>query len=208
MTYRLRLMRRGLGLVVVLAMLVGAACKGSDETANRPRATVPTTGPPTTTTAPADPFAIPATIDEAYVERVLAELDRIDGDATRAIIANGDFVREATDALAAVYHEDELNAQLDLWNDEIRAGLTGYRRPPGNVHTEVTTLLASTRECVFAEVTRDYAETAEIAAPPRRSFVALRPGSDPKGLNRTPWKISLTSVPADGSTPPNPCAGQ
>ncbi len=72
------------GLVVLAACSSGTKPGGT--------ATVPTAAPTTTTTAAADPWAVPATITPAYLDRVLAELDHIDGNAKRdARAREGDY---------------------------------------------------------------------------------------------------------------------
>src|SRR5581483_2350776 len=88
--------RAAAGLVSVGLLL--SAC-GKSATAHQaastklPQPTVPPTAP--TTTTPADPYAIPATIDAAYLNRVFLALEHIDGDATRLIVANKKLVPEA-----------------------------------------------------------------------------------------------------------------
>jgi len=68
----------------------GAASALPSATSSRPAATAPAAAPgPTTTTAPADPYAVPEVIDAAYVNRVLAALYAIDGDTTREVLATG-----------------------------------------------------------------------------------------------------------------------
>ena len=55
--------------VIAVGALTGCGGDGSG-TADGPTATVPTTPP--------DPYAVPAVIDEAYVNRVLAALDQVE----------------------------------------------------------------------------------------------------------------------------------
>ena len=55
-------------VAVVAAGLVGCG-GGKDRVAGVPTATVPT--------VPPDPYSVPAVIDEAYVNRVLAALDQV-----------------------------------------------------------------------------------------------------------------------------------
>ena len=79
--------------MVLLVALLGVCGDDDDDAAGTtvPEATTTTVAPTTTTAAP-DPFTVPADpadIDEAYVEAVLAELERINGDALRLMISDG-----------------------------------------------------------------------------------------------------------------------
>ncbi|MGH9190751.1 MAG: hypothetical protein ACRD0Q_12120, partial [Acidimicrobiales bacterium] len=58
--------RRSLAVGVALAMAVSAGCPGGS--GSDPDVTVPEA--PTTTVGSVDPYAVPAVIDEAYVNRV------------------------------------------------------------------------------------------------------------------------------------------
>jgi hypothetical protein len=76
----------------VVALLLGlgalAACGDDGESgAGTTTTTRPTTTSTTTTTEPEDPWAVPDQIDEAYVQRVLTELYRLDGEARRIACA-------------------------------------------------------------------------------------------------------------------------
>ncbi len=95
------------GAVVALLLLLCAACSsgGTHSTARTADATVPAS---TTTT---DPYAVPATIDIAYLNRVFAALEKINGDATRLIVAHHAITPDAAKLLSAIYTEDEFRAQ-------------------------------------------------------------------------------------------------
>ena len=72
-----RRVRRVLRRVVALALLLTACSSGHRVPTAQVRPAPPTT---------ADPYAVPAVIDIAYVNRVLAALDQVDGDATREAV--------------------------------------------------------------------------------------------------------------------------
>ena len=95
-----------------LAGVALAACTGGGATPAEP--SVPTAVSSTSTasvasvatTAP-DVSAIPAKIDEAYLNAVLAALDEVDGQATRIIKAAKNVPVETTDLLNSIYSDKE-----------------------------------------------------------------------------------------------------
>jgi hypothetical protein len=192
-----------LGAAALAVALVLGACSDGDGDGRRDqsRATVPTAPSTTsavTSTTAGDDFAVPATIDVAYVQRVIDELDRLDGEATRLIVESKELVLPAATYISAVYAPDELNVQLGLWADEVNDGLERYRRPPGAVVTTVERLVRSEQSCVIAEVRRDFSRVATDTEAPRVSFMTLEPRRDNQDrgrLNRTPWMI--TAAPLD-----------
>lgn len=205
MEYRVAV-RRVLGCAVVL-LLAFTACNGGDDDTASPT----TTAPSTTTTGPADPYAIPDTIDVAYVQRVIDKLYEIDGDAARVIVREGELVPLAAERLAAVYSPAELDIQLRLWNDALRAGLQGFRDPPGNRGVVVQRLMRVSEQCVSFAATDDFGAVVENPPPPSTNFFALEPKTaarDEGGLNPTPWMVAFDRAPdpASGAEPEDPCA--
>lgn len=88
--------------------------------------TTATTTPPTAPPLGADPFAVPATTDaitETYVEAVLNELSRLDGDALRVTFAEGLVTMEALTILENVYTPDEYQIQVNILVEDANAGL-------------------------------------------------------------------------------------
>ena len=95
---------------ILLAAL--AACSDSSSDKASPAATVATEPAPTTTI---DPYAVPPVIDVAYVNRVLAELDRVMGDVTRLVVRTRTIPPEAYDRLRALYPDDESTASSAIY---------------------------------------------------------------------------------------------
>ncbi|MGQ0520824.1 MAG: hypothetical protein ACT4PX_06720, partial [Actinomycetota bacterium] len=92
--------------VAVLLAMGLAACSGGGDSSADP--TVPTAATTSSTPAPAiDVSVVPATIDEPYLNAVLAALDEIDGEATRIIVATKRFPPEAADLLNTIYSDAE-----------------------------------------------------------------------------------------------------
>jgi hypothetical protein len=188
----------GVALTVAAAALV-ACDRGGDSGADSPTATVPTTPP--------DPYAVPAVIDEAYLNRVLAALDQAFGDVVRMVVSTKTLSPEAIQRLQALYVGDALNLQFQLFQADILNGLTGYKAAPGNVKTKATKLITVRPECVFAQVSRDYAEVS-VKPDPRlgTQWVAIVPRNNHPGeYNETPWLYIYDGFSKTFSRPADPC---
>ncbi len=203
------MVRRTVQGVAILLLVALAACKSSDG-ADRGSAasTVATEPAPTTTT---NPYAVPAVIDEAYVNRVLAGLDAAMGDATRLIIRTRTITQEAYDRLKALYANNQLlQLVLDALQDEMRSGFVDYKPNPGNKLTTVNQILTATPQCIFVRVHRDYSAVAVDPTAVNPQWVSLKPlerERDPKKYNPTPWGVVYDGFTRDRSQPANPCAG-
>jgi hypothetical protein len=189
---------------VVAGMLLSGAC-GSKEEPLGPTATVPQA---TTTT---DPYAVPAVIDEAYVNRVLAGLDQAVGDVTRLVVSSRTIPREAVERLKALYVGRSLQLSVDLYQDDIFNNFEGYRESPGNQATTLVRLIDVNPGCIFAQVNTDFSAVSLYPDPAlSNAWVALVPlddSQDPNGYNPTRWAFASEGFRKDLSQPENPCAG-
>lgn len=194
--------------VAALLLTALAACSSSSS-ADRDTATAQTvaTEPPTTTTT--NPYAVPAVIDAAYVNRVLAGLDAQLGDVTRLLIRTKTFPAEAFDRLKAIYGDNRpLQDKLDAYQEDLRLRFSDYKSTPGNKVTNVTKLITSSPGCIFAEVHRDYSAVTDLPTSSSPQWVALRPldqSRDPYRYNPTTWALVFDGVHTNRSQPPNPC---
>ena len=185
-------------IVAVLVLVATAGCNDDDEP------TPPTTRRTTTTT---DPFAVPDPIDAAYVERVVAELDHLYGDAAREVAREQALTPRFETILRAIYGDDEeLELARKIWLDEEAAGFVHLAREPGDPKTTAIQLLLATSECVIAAVDRDLSAVAsEQRNPPSTQLyvvlVPLRAEHDPKDINSTGWALGFEGFKADGSAP-------
>ncbi|MEN3314623.1 MAG: hypothetical protein V7605_857 [Acidimicrobiaceae bacterium] len=191
------------------AILAVAACGGSSGVASvEPHATVPT-APPTT----ADPYAVPATIDAAYVNKVLEGLDAAVGDIVRLVIATRQISPEVIDRLNALYiNHDDANLLLQGIQDVMRKNFVNIRSNPGNEKSTVTEMITSSRACIFAKLSKDYsAVTSTGDAATKVEWIGLKPSDstkDPNDVNPTPWMIATEGLVLPGGTAPsNPCSG-
>ncbi len=193
--------------LVLLGALVGCSSGGD---AAAPTATLGTAPPAPTTT---DPYAVPPVIDEAYVNRVLEGLDAAVGEVVRMVVRERRIPYEAAERLQAIYIDrDAWQLTIDLLQQDSFDNFSSYKDNPGDLDTTVTKLLVATKECVFAEVSRDYSQVGIRPDPPvSREWVALRPvtpEADPKGYNFTRWGFIYDGFTADRSSPQDPCAGR
>jgi hypothetical protein len=194
---------------VLAALLLAASAACSDSSADKasPTATVATEPAPTTTT---DPYAVPATIDAAYVNQVLAGLDAAVGDVLRLIIRTNTIPPEAYDRLKAIYADpDFMQIKIDGYQRDIRESFKSYRPNPGNKTSTVNRLVTALPTCVFAEVQRDYKAVGVSPASNLDTqwvgLKALDPNRDPNHYNPTRWAYTYDGFPPDRSQPPDPC---
>jgi hypothetical protein len=194
-------------VLAALAFTALAACSDSSSDKAGPTATVATEPAPTTTT---DPYAVPAVIDAAYVNRVLAGLDAAVGDVLRLIMRTNTIPPEAYDRLKALYANPEfMQIKIDGYQRDIRERFKSYRPSPGNKISTVNRLLTARPTCVFVEVQRDY--KAVGVAPSSdldMQWVGLKPldpNRDPHHFNPTQWAYTYDGFPPDRSQPPDPC---
>ena len=190
-------------MATLVASLAAGAC-GGEGGPLVPTATLPQS---TTTT---NPYAVPAVIDEAYVNRVLAGLDQAVGEVVRLVVSTRTIPPEAIERLKSMYSGDRLQLEVGAFQDDMFNSFAGYREPPGNQRTTVNRLIAVTPGCIFAQVRKDFSNVG-FSPDPRLSaqWIALVPvelDRDPFGYNPTNWAFKYDGFPEDFSQPPNPCA--
>jgi hypothetical protein len=202
---RLGLGTRVAGATLAIVPVLAAACGGTTASAG-PGATVPRAA--STSTTPADPYAIPSPITAAYVQRVLDELDTISGDAIRVVVAERSLVPDAARRLRAISTSTSFNQQSMIVLNQIDTGLSNYRVPPGPVRDTVDQLISAAPSCVFASLTRDFSALEKVPEPSPTTYVVLRPRAvedDPTNLNPTPWVIDFLGYDKSGVPIANSC---
>jgi hypothetical protein len=196
--------------VAALLLTALAACSSSSG-ADRDTATAQTvaTEPPTTTTT--NPYAVPAVIDAAYVNRVLAGLDAQMGDVIRLVFDTRTIPREAYDRMRAIYYDDQgLQLAIDGFQRSMRNGFAGYRPEPGNIVSKVDQILSAATTCIFVQVSRDYSAIGLQSTTRDIQWIALRPlipQRDPQQFNQTNWSFSYEGYTETRSRPTDQCAG-
>lgn len=164
----------------------------------------------TTTVAAIDITHKPEVVTVDYAQAVMVELDRVLGEAVRAMVADGGPNKEFLDKLNAVYDEPSFEDKQSVYGEIAADGMEAFRNPPGDPVTKLERVLRSDPHCVVLAVDRTFA--AFLASPnPREdpiSYIALAPkvgDSDPAGFNRTPWSIVFDGGTLDGTEPLNAC---
>jgi hypothetical protein len=193
-------------LAVGVAVTVVTACSNNaqPQTAPLQGATVPTAAPTTTTT---NPYTVPDQIDAAYVNRVLAGLDAIEGDIFREVRATKNLTLETIDRITA-FHTNLATAEvlINFYQIQMGRNFTGYYETPGNRSTDVVDLIRATSSCVYASAERDNSMLGPDTTGRRPVWVALRP-MPVSHVNPTGWGYQYNGVTPSGGPPTvNPCA--
>jgi len=186
----------------VVAALLAVACGDKDE----PLGPVGSVPQGTTTT---NPYAVPEVIDEAYVNRVLAGLDQVVGDAVRLVVKSRQMDEEVFYLLKSVSVGDTFQLKLDGLQADLMRGLPTYNEQPGNKKTTVTRLITTMETCIFAEVQKDFS-AVNISGQPSLStqwvvLVPLDTTRDEYNHNPTPWMFLYDGFLQDQSQPPDLC---
>ena len=192
---------------LVLALAVGVAgCRSRDDDGPvaEARGTGTTTPLTTATTAPADPYAVPATIDAAYVQRVLDALDRIDAEVFAEALAARQVTALVTLRLRSMYNPEELDRQVHALQIQLGRDLSVFKNPPGMRRTVVKRVVTARPDCILVEVEFDNTNLLKNPRPSPPTYLGLEPtaaSSDPSNLNPTPYSIFLETVDFE-----DPCA--
>lgn len=204
--------RSWVGVVIALGVVAGA-CSGGDGP-RRPEPTVPveaTTTSSTATTLDPSAYAVPETIDQAYVQKVVSAYDRVLGDAIRVLKRDGGLSDDFLKRLLAIYTEAEFEFQQKAWRELVNGGrLQRTPETPGDPQTTIGSIVSATPTCVTARAERD--NSANLLVPQAESqqddyivLVRNRGDRDPLNLNPTPWVIAFDGFKEDNSVPVNSC---
>jgi hypothetical protein len=200
---------RRTALIGTLCGLLLGACAGERAAPEVPNPTVRTEP---ATTATTNPYAVPAVIDAAYVNRVLAWFDQVEGDVVRRVVAARTLSPEDIAVLRAINASDgQFQVALDAYQYTLRTGLGGFLPNPGNEKTVVLEVLSAKSSCVYVKVDRDATAVARNPNPSfRTQWVALRRlDSPPSPSNPTGWGYVLNGGGFGPSPRPpdrDPCA--
>lgn len=181
-----RLVAAGLGAVALVA-----CGRGADPGPVGPTVPVEVT---TTTVAAIDITHKPDVVTVEYAQAVMVELDRVLGEAVRAMVADGGPNKEFLDKLNAVYDEPSFENKQSVYGSIAAEGMEAFRNPPGDVITKVERVLRSDPHCVVLAVDRDFSAFLVNPNPESsdKGYIAWSPKgeeSDPAGHNRTPWSV-------------------
>jgi hypothetical protein len=186
----------GLGVLAVLGVLA-AGCGDDGGGAAAERTTTTVAPAVTTTTVPEDPWAVPEEIDEAYVQRVLQELYRLDGDVRRVAVREGGVTEEVIELVQALYVPEEAVWRLNELVEGSASGFEGVLRPPGDIAVRAEEVVRIRTECVVVRAAHDFSAVSTSGATDVVVFVELFRGPG----NGTGWLFGTASVGPGGSLP-------
>ena len=154
---------------------------------------------------------MPAVIDVAYVNRVLAGLDAAVGDVARLVLRTRTITQETYDRLKAIYvNPTFLQIRIDGLERDISEGFRSYKSQPGDRKSNVSRLISARPSCIFVQISRDYTAVGiNPLADLQTQWVGLRlldRGHGPNSYNPTSWAYSYDGFQADGAQPTDPCA--
>lgn len=177
---------RSVGAKWALVLAATAALAGCTAGKARPGGTASV--PSTTRTvqeASTDPWAVPAVITPDYVNRVLAYLNHVDGNALRSARQANTITPEfVTLEHAITANEDEYQLFAGSIEKSIADGWQNIGPSPGDTRTSVTKLYGASPTCTWGNV--------------RQDFTAEGPGG--VGLTNN-WWIALVPKPASTINP-------
>lgn len=204
---------RHVAAFVALTLALPACSRAtSDDRTLRPlspgEAVTPT--PPSTTSEGTRP-RVPDNIDAPYVDQVMAELDRLEGDAVKELVAKRAPTQRFDALLQAVYDEPGYARSRATYFQDVADGFVDLASRPGQPRTRVSEIVDASRDCVVARTSRSYESVYVGALPAGDSdgYVQLHlkeQSSDPAGLNPTAWSIVSDIVAEEATIPEDPCA--
>jgi hypothetical protein len=152
---------------------------------------------------------VPASIDVPYVDAVLGQLNHVYGDAVRLQVATQSLPPSAVEDLRAIYNDPLYNTELGLFSEALYDGISSARPKPGDPITTVERLISSSPTCIFAEVSTSLAPVVKTASAPAAAEYEMlqptQPGTDPSGLNPTPWSFSYDATFQQPTSVPSQC---
>ena len=193
---------RGSVLGLVALALVGGACGGDDESTGTTLTTTDTPITSGTRPVPVDDVAVvPNEITVDYLQLVLDEMYRIEGEVVQSLVADG-VDAEQVKRIDDLY-SGELGATFANDAIQLAADPSGLNDPPGQVGVEVTELLSTDAGCAFAAVDLDFSGRAP-GGQVVESFIGIGVAEPP--TNPTAWVMVVNGFNADGTAPEDPCA--
>jgi len=202
------------GLLVVALVALSVGCTGDDDDGDTSSTTTeaPTTTTAvetTTTTAAPDPFTVPsdpADIDEAYVEAVLTELERINGDALRLAVSEG-LSPQITELIRSIYEPTRAATEFDLLVDASIGGFPGVRVDPGDAVPSVDEILSASASCIGVDTHFDFTAVSGASNDPLPLRIELRQQAAGVPTNPTSWVYTVKSVNDGVEEVASPCVG-
>lgn len=201
--------RVALGLCAVLGGCVsaaepepGAVAVASPTVVRLPPPSPAGTATPSLSPAPSPPVdvsVVPATIHIAYLDAVMAVLDRLLQDAYVVLRSEGPGEAFMI-AMLALYTPAEAGTQADFWRDGFDP--SRIADPPGRPTTRVVEILHADGQCVHLAAERDVSPLVTFAFEPVQPYHLRLERHEPDDRNPTAWRIALDTFYRAGVTAP------
>lgn len=191
-------------LVLAVALILGStACQGTTKP-DEPTSTLPPTTPTTvaeTTTTTVSPFAVPDVIDIPYVQRVLEEIYRLDGEAVRHLYASKLPDKEFALRQEAIFGGQTLKESVRILSERATTELDAFASPPGNPTVKARELIQTSVRCmiVLADLSFSPFYRSSEVGPSDPSYIYLFRAEHSK-YNSTGWGITRSGRPPAGQS--------
>jgi len=185
--------------------LVLVACTGGTKSPPPPTSvttqpvpvdTAPATSAPTTSTLL--DFERPIAIDVPYVQRVLDEIYRLEGEAARYIYAKGVPDAEFNARLEAIFGDPALEATKSLYGQGAAQRFDTFANPPGTPKVKVRSVVEATAECILVTASLDFRPLFKGADRTEPDGVIILSIGEVLPLNPTGWGVVSAGKPNAG----------
>jgi hypothetical protein len=190
--------KRAILCLAVMALILSAC--GSTKTDATAASDAPSAD--ATPITAADPYAIPTTIDAAYINKVMKALEQVRGNVRRDVVGHQTMTQVDYEELDDIYDGDLLAAQRHTFSDSSDQPQPDIKRNPGDEVYTVTKIRAATPSCIAFEDVDDTSAVYANPMPPSGTWVeVLWPVKATHGYNPTPWKIELEEPVSSEANP-------
>jgi hypothetical protein len=156
-----------------------------------------------------NPDVIPPVITAAYVNAVLAALNHVYGDVTRALRSSLAITPDVRRDLRSIFNDPLYAQEIQAAGISLRGAIENVRPNSGDGLTVVTHLISASSSCVFVETSTDLSNVLVNPTPQAASeYYALKPkvnGNDPNRLNPTPWAFAYNAAFLKPTKVKDPC---
>lgn len=137
-------------------------------------------------------------IDVAYVQRVVDEIFRLDGEAARYVHVKRVPDAEFNARLEAIFGDPALEEAKTLYGRGAADGFVSFANPPGDPQVKIKSIEQSTPTCILALADLDFRPLFVGADRLIRGGVVVLSSADRLPLNPTGWGVVAAGTPVPG----------
>lgn len=148
--------------VVAICLVAAAGCRSSEPPASDDpsitapsTSTIPTTSPSSTTASVVPLDQDPPVVEMSYAQRVLDEISRLDGEASRILYRERRLTPEVDAIITAIFFASSLEDNRRALETDLGVGLRTWRDPPGNPVVRAIGVVSNRPGCVALRVDSD-----------------------------------------------------